>query len=57
MNFFAIPPIDVSGLASELVSYVGTAATAGLVLLVAHYGVKVIMRAFRILTETDEERF
>jgi len=46
-TLFAVAPIDMGDTATELVGYVGGAATAGLVLFAAIYGIRVILKAFK----------
>lgn len=43
----AVAPIDLEDAGVELAGYVGGAATAGLAVFVAIYGIRVIIRAFR----------
>ncbi len=40
-------PLDLSGTGTEMAGYVATAAGAGVALLAALYGVRVIIRAFK----------
>lgn len=42
-----VAPIDMASVAADLAGYVGAAATAGLLLFAAIYGVKVIIKAFK----------
>jgi hypothetical protein len=47
MNFLATAPLDLTATGSTLAGYVGDAATAGLVIAVAIWGLRVIIRAFK----------
>ncbi len=42
-----VAPLDLSGTGTEMAGYVATAAGAGVALLAALYGVRVIIKAFK----------
>jgi len=46
-NASAVAPIDMADVGTELAGYVGGAATAGLVLFAAIFGVRIILKAFK----------
>jgi hypothetical protein len=46
-SFLATAPLDVSATATAVAGYVPSAALAGLGIMAALYGVRVILRAFK----------
>ena len=40
-------PIDVASIAADLATWVGAAATAGLAIMAALYGIRLIIRALK----------
>jgi hypothetical protein len=40
--------IDLTATGTEIAGYVGTAATAGLAVLAAMYGLRILIRAFKV---------
>jgi len=47
MSFLATAPLDLAATGTTLAGYVGDAAAAGLVIAVAVWGLRVIIRAFK----------
>jgi hypothetical protein len=43
------PPLDLSATGTTVAGYIATAAGAGVAILAALYGVRVILRAFKIV--------
>jgi hypothetical protein len=46
-SLLAVAPLDLSGTGTEVAGYIATAAGAGIAILAAMYGVRVIIRAFK----------
>lgn len=46
-TLLAVAPIDLAATGTEVAGYVAAAATAGIAILAALYGVRVIIRAFK----------
>ncbi len=44
-----VAPLDLSSTGTELAGYIATAAGAGVAILAGLYGVRVILRAFKIV--------
>jgi hypothetical protein len=44
---FAVPPLDLTQVGSDIAGYIAAAALAGVAILAGLYGVRVIIRAFK----------
>jgi hypothetical protein len=50
-NLLGVAPIDLTGTASTLVTYVGEAAVAGATVFAAIYGVRILVKGFRAIAK------